>query len=210
MKHFSIAEWVDFVRGVAGEEQSAFQQEHLDGGCSLCMNTVKTWKSVAEFAKQEPSYNPPNRAINIASSYFAPYKSALSQAAGFRIALLTFDSFQGAVRLGIRGSQSAARQLMYSCGDVVVDVRLEPKLSSNSVALVGQIADPEQAETIEPGAAVSLVRQGETIMSTSASEFGEFHFSFRVSENLQLQITMKEATVVVPLPDLDTEEGGAV
>ncbi len=210
VKHFSIAEWVDFVRGVAGEEQSARQQEHLDAGCGLCLNTVETWKSVAEFAKEEVSYNPPNRAVNIAKSYFAPYRSALSQAAGFRIALLAFDSFRGGIRQGIRGSHAASRQLMYTCGDVVVDVRLEPNLSSNRMALVGQVADPGQVEKIEPGTEVSLLREGETIMSTSTSEFGEFYLSFGVLENLQLQIALKESTVVVPLPDFDLEDEGVM
>ena len=47
-------------------------------------------------------------------------------------------------------------------------------------------------------------------MSTSTSEFGEFYLSFGVLENLQLQIALKESTVVVPLPDFDLEDEGVM
>ena len=76
VKHFSITEWADFVRDVATEEQSALMQKHLDEGCSDCTETVQTWKSVTECARQEVSYEPPSSSLRIAKSYFASFKSA--------------------------------------------------------------------------------------------------------------------------------------
>jgi hypothetical protein len=208
VKHFSITEWADFVRDVATEELSAQMRKHLDEGCSGCMETVRTWKSVAEYARQEAYYEPPSSSLRIANSYFAPFKSASKQAAGMLIARLTFDSFASRMQLGIRGSSSLPRQLMYRCDDVFIDLRLEPKFPSRQVVLVGQIADSGQPARSVDGIAVSLLRGGDTLSQASTNQFGEFHFSLQESEEVRLVVGLKETAIVVSLPD--TEWGEAV
>jgi hypothetical protein len=205
VKHFSMSEWADFVRGVTTEEQGASQQRHLDEGCSLCVKAVRTWKTIAEHAKQEVSYEPPSSALRIAESYFAPFKSGLKQGPGILVAMLAFDSFRQRLAVGVRGSDWNPRQLMYTCGDIVIDARIEMDPVSNRANLVGQVADSRDPAWKTEGMPVSLLSGSDTLLRTSTSDLGEFHFSFLPSEDLQVLIALKESAVAVPLPSPHVE-----
>jgi hypothetical protein len=205
MQHFQLEDWVDFVRDVASGEQKSRLQNHLDQGCNDCIKTVRAWRSVAKSAKQELSYEPPTSSINIARSYFSGYRSIVSQAASFRIAVLAFDSLQSAVLGGIRSGEQAPRQLMYNCGDVVIDLRAIAKPASHQMALVGQVANGQEEFFAMEGLALSVLQDGETLQQTSSNEFGEFQLLLPSSENLQLLIAMKGAMVVLHLPKFDGE-----
>jgi hypothetical protein len=204
VKHFSITEWADFVRGVATEEQSALMQQHLDEGCSDCMETVRTWKSVTECARQEVSYEPPSSSLRIAKSYFASSKLASKMTTGMQIARLMFDSFARRAEVGIRGSDPSRRQLMYQVDEVFIDLRLEPKPALNQVVLVGQVADSGQPARSVEGMPVSLLRGSDTLSRTSTNELGEFRFSFRDSEQMQLLFDLKETAILLSLPGADS------
>ncbi len=183
-------------------------EKHLSEGCRTCVKTVQTWKSVTECARRDISYEPPASALRIAESYFVPIKLAMNQATHMNVARLMFDSFQRRAAEGIRGSDPLPRQLMYKCNEVFIDVRLEPAPLSNQMVLVGQIADPRQPARCVEGMAVSLLHDKDTLFQTLTNEFGEFRFSFRASERLQLLVGTNETSVVVPLPD--AEAGAAV
>jgi hypothetical protein len=204
VKHFSITDWTDFVRDVAAEDLSTRMQRHLDEGCSDCTETVQTWRLVSEYARQEVPYEPPSSSLRIARSYFAPFSLASKQPTGAQIAQLTFDSFARRAQVGIRGSDPLPRQLMYQFGDLFIDLRLEPKSTSNQVVLVGQIADSGHPSWNAEGIPVSLLSGSQTLLQTSANQSGEFHFSFRKSEHLQLSIGLKEAAVLLSLPDAES------
>jgi len=203
VKHFSITEWADFARNVTTEHESAEMQSHLDEGCTDCMEMVRTWKSVKECAKREVSYDPPTSSLRIAKSYFAPFSLASKQATGMRVARLTFDSLMRRAEMGVRGADRSPRQLMYQFEDVFIDLRLEPRLATDQVALVGQVADARQSATNVEGIPVSLLNGSETLSETSTNKFGEFRLSFLDSEHLQLFIGLKETALVLPLPDVD-------
>jgi hypothetical protein len=203
VNHFSITDWADFVRDVATREQTAQMQKHLDEGCNGCTETVQTWKSVKEYARQEVSYEPPSSSLRLAKSYFAPFKLASKQASGIQIARLSFDSFAGQVQVGVRGTDQLPRQLMYEYDDIFIDLRVEPKVASNEVLLVGQIADAGHPSGSGEGIPVSLLSGSIPLLQTSANQSGEFRFSFRPSKHLQLSIGLKETAFLLSLPDAE-------
>jgi len=203
VKHFSITDWADFVRYVATEEHTAQMQKHLDEGCSACTETVQTWRSVTQYARQEAPYEPPSSSLRLAHSYFAPFKAASKLATGIQIARLSFDSFTSRVQIGVRGADPLPRQLMYEYDDVFIDLRLEPQLASNEVVLVGQIADAGRPSGGGQSIPVSLMSDGNTLLQTSANPSGEFHFSFRPSKHLQLSVGPGETAVLLSLPDAE-------
>jgi hypothetical protein len=203
MQHFPIEEWADFVRDVASEEQRARLQDHLDGGCSHCIKTAKGWRSVAKSAKQEQFYEPPASSLNIARSYFAGYRAIATQVASFRVAVLAFDSFQRAFASGIRSGEQAPRQLMYNVDDVVIDLRIAAKPSSQQITLVGQVASEEEDVFGMERLPLTVLLNEETLQETSSNEFGEFRLSLPSSENLQLLIAIKGSMVVLHLPRFD-------
>lgn len=204
MKHFSITEWADFARDVATEEQSTEMQKHLDEGCSICRETVQTWKSVTECARHELDYDPPSSALRIAKSYFAPFKLASKQATSFRIARLTFDSFARRAEVGVRGSDQSPRQLMYQFDNVFIDLRIEPNPASKHLALAGQVADSGSRPQEVEGMAVSLLQDGAVLSKTSTNQFGEFRLSFKDSKSVQLLVDLKETPILVWLPGIDS------
>ena len=206
MKHFSLTEWADFVRGVVTGEQRASMQKHLDEDCSRCQKTVGMWTSIVTFAKHEATYDPPASALRVAKSYLAPFRLASLQTRVLQLAKCTFDSFASQVLAGVRGSEPVPQQLMYRCGNVSIDLRLEPKPATRSMALAGQVLDSGHPGGGLAGIPVSLLSREDTWLETTTNQLGEFHFSFPAAHHLRLLFGMQGAAWLVLLPD--TEAAG--
>jgi hypothetical protein len=198
VKHFSLTEWADFARGVVSAKQAALMQKHLDEDCADCQKTARIWSSMTEFARREKTYEPQASALRVALSYFAPYTLA-SQRRVPLLARCTFDSFETATA-GLRSTGPVLQHLMYQCGNVVIDLRMEPKPSTRSVILAGQIVDSGQPSFLE-GVPVSLLSTEETWLETTTNQLGEFHFSFAPARHLKLLFGTEGTAVLVLLPD---------
>jgi hypothetical protein len=206
MKHFSLGDWADFVRSAASAERRGEMQKHLDTGCKKCLQTADIWRTVMDFAQQETAYNPPAPAIRIAHSYFGSLQLASSAPGELTIAELAFDSFQQPGAAGLRGSVAAVpRQLLYKCGTLCIDMRLEPKPGSNYVVLVGQLIDAKKPLQGYDAVPVSLLSEGDKLSETRTNQFGEFHFGFESVKHMQLFFGMERSAVVVPLPEGQSE-----
>lgn len=203
MKHFSLTDWADFVRGVVPAGQSELMQKHLDAVCPKCTRTVQLWSSIVGFAKQEVSYSPPAAALRITESYFPQFFSHQYQKKGFQLARLTFDSFEHQAAEGIRGSDNGPRQLMYQFGDVYVDMRMQPRTASGEVMLLGQVLRSGQSAAIAANAPISLLVNDETVCTTATNELGEFYMSFHATHHPKLLVVVEADTFLVPLPDID-------
>ncbi len=199
MKHFSLTEWADFARGVVSAGQATLMQKHLDDDCATCQKTARSWASIADFAKREKTYEPPASALRMALSYFAPL-ALTSQRRVPLLARCTFDSFETATVAGLRSASPALQHLMYQCGNVVIDLRMEPKPDTRSVILAGQIVDSGQSSFLE-GIPVSLLSTEETWLETTTNQLGEFHFSFAPARHLKLLFGTEGTAVLVLLPD---------
>jgi hypothetical protein len=204
--HLSPMDMGDFARRVVPSERWDGMQEHLNSGCAECMNGINFWRRVMQFAKTEKLYEPPASALRIVQSYLNPLRMAASMPDGIQIAKLTFDSFQ---RLGIadlRGAVNAvSRQLLYKCGTVCIDIRLEPKPGSNYIVLVGQLIDAKTQINSTQDIHVSLIGPGNTLCETTTNQFGEFYFGFQSAQHMQLFLGMKKRALVIPLPETRTE-----
>jgi len=205
VKHFSLTQWADFVRGVVSGEQRVSMQKHLDNDCGRCAKTVQMWKSIVEFARLEATYEPPDSAFRVAESYLVPFKLALPKKLRLHLARLTFDSFQHQALQGIRGFDTVSRHLMYQCGEVFIDMRRELHLPSNLMVLAGQVVDSRQPASGVADIPVSLVCRGETLQETTTNQLGEFRFSVQAVKHLNVLFGMKEAAFLVPLPDSETD-----
>jgi hypothetical protein len=201
VKHFSLTEWADFSRGVLTAEQRASMQNHLDEDCASCRKTVGMFTSITVFARREASYEPPGDALRVARSYLAPFKLAAGQSRLLQLAKSTFDSFQSPATAGVRGSESVSQHLMYQCGNVFIDLRLEPKPDTRSIVLAGQVLDsgrPGGGGT--EGVSVSLLSMESLCLETTTNHLGEFHFSFPPAPHLKLLFGMEGNAVLVLLP----------
>jgi hypothetical protein len=202
VKHFSITDWADFVRGIVTPEQKASMQKHLDEDCSRCRETAGMLASIAAFVRRETSYEPPADSLSVARSYLAPFKLAASRSRLLQMAKRTFDSFQSPAIAGVRGSDAVSQQLMYQCGNVFIDLRLEPKPDTRSVILAGQVLNSgEPGGGCMGGVPVSLLSQESPWLETTTNHLGEFHFSFPPGRQLKLLFGTEGNAVLVLLPD---------
>src|SRR2546427_12760109 len=74
MKHYTIWDWADFVRGVAEDKARAAMQAHLSSGCSPCERTVRVLSAVTNAARGEAQYDPPDRAMRYARALYALHR----------------------------------------------------------------------------------------------------------------------------------------
>jgi hypothetical protein len=202
VKHFSLTEWVDFARGVAPPDQRLDMQKHLDD-CARCKKTVGMWTSISAFARQEAAYEPPASALRVAESYLAPFKLAARRSSVLELAKQTFDSLESQVFAGVRSSGAAPQQLMYKCGNIFIDLRLEPKPATRTIALAGQVVDSGKPGGGLDGIPVSLLSKEEAWLETTTNHLGEFHFSFPQTRHLKLLVGMEGKAVLVVLPDAE-------
>lgn len=200
MKHYSSSQWTDFARRVTTAVQTEQMQSHLDE-CERCRSVVKTFESLAEFARKESSYTPSDDTLRIAQSYFAPMKLALSSARHFTVGNLTFDSFRAGPAEGFRSLQEAPRQLLYISGNTVVDLRIEAEPGSNRIVLGGQVLSSHRSQEDLQEIHVSLLSGTETVATTATNRFGEFHMSLSATKHLQLLFELQTGTLAVQLPE---------
>jgi hypothetical protein len=203
MKHFSMQDWVDFVRGFKEEEVAMAMQGHLDKGCVECLKNMETWRHVMKFAKNEGRYTPPQSAIRVVEASFAMRQLMSARTEKFELAMLMFDSSQVAtVTAGVRGRHASARQLLYKSGSVCIDMRMQPKPGSDSVVLMGQLLDSSRPAHGIGDVPVSLLCEGDTLSRKTTNQVGEFEFGFGAVHDVQLVFGIGESRLlVVPVPN---------
>ena len=207
MDHYSMEKWVDFARGVIGAREKTAMQSHLDTGCKQCSKALKLWKHVHQVARQETALEPPESAVRQMKAAMAIHGPRRQK--GVRAtAKLLFDSGLSPAQVGVRSSGAPARQLLFGVGTYRIDLRMEPQLDSDKVAVIGQVlhsTDPREGLGALP---VALVKGRKVVAETITSKFGEFnlecdmggHFHLRVklpSEELQLALV---DPILPPLP----------
>jgi hypothetical protein len=184
----------------------AQMQQHLDESCQKCSKVVRMWRHLFDFGSKEGLYSPPDRALRLVRGYYSLLRPGRRGSRVATMARLVFDSFAGPIPAGIRSSQSSPRQLAYSAGGVLIDLRLEHR--SGRVHLVGQ-AQPQAGNRRVAGIDVLALKGAETVAQTTCNGFGEFQFDLEGSDDEGLSIVLKgPRLIVIPLPGLRALPGG--
>jgi hypothetical protein len=213
MKHYSLEKWADFARGLFDERERATMQNHLEDGCEMCREALSLWKRVHSVGKQEQAYEPPEsamRALRVAFSLYGPQKTRHSAQAAVS---LLFDSFRSPLAQGVRSGAPPARQLLYGVGNYRIDLRVEPQIESDGLALFGQVLD-----STDPGAEIGktlvrLVKEDEdkVVAESATNRFGEFHLESNTRGPFQLRVRVPAGELHFPTIDLpaDLPPGGS-
>lgn len=193
MKHFSEAQWVDFVRNLTLPKAKMAMQQHIDSGCNQCADTLRTWQGVLSIAAGESVLAPPAHAVHIVKSQFAAIRPTASS--GVR---LVFDSLLQPLTAGTRGS-IAARQFLYETDEYYIDLRLEPQ-AEDRACLVGQVLNRFGADRAVRSVPIRLQDGKLPVAHTSTNEFGEFQLEFEAGNSLCISISRGEANeIILPL-----------
>ncbi len=190
MEHFSMEKWVDFARDVLGAPDKAAMQKHLETGCKQCSKTLDLWKHVHQVAGHDRALQPPESAVRAMKGTFAIHGPRRDRPRSRSIATLLFDSALSPIQPGVRSSSSTARQLLFGVGTYRIDLRMEPQLDSDKVAVVGQVlqsTDPHEGLGALP---VALVKGRKVVAETLTSPFGEFNLECDLDGRVQLRVKL--------------------
>jgi hypothetical protein len=194
VKHFSEAQWADFARNLIAPKEKIDMQQHIQGGCQKCEETMQVWRSVIAVAEQEAAFMPPADILRVVKSQFAAV--AIKASRGFR---MLFDSALQPITAGIRGSVSA-RQFLYETDDYYIDLRLEPMREADRACLIGQILTRQGMDRVAAGVAVRIQNGNVSVAETIANRFGEFQLEFDGAAGLHISIGGNEDNeIVLPL-----------
>ena len=182
-----------FERARLNTELDGTAQAHLES-CLICRGRLD-WM-------QELSYDP-HQSVMEKVLGLGRNPSRLRQLRNAVVALLTFDSFKQPAPAGTRSSKASSRQMTFEALDVEVGVLLR-RSDDRTFSLSGQVLDKASGPITDPAAHVDLVVEGDHVMSSSLSPWGEFVFSALPNGPYGLQIYFLDQMVQIPpLPSIE-------
>jgi hypothetical protein len=198
MKHFDISEWTDYARGVAPDVQRAAMDTHALS-CVRCRSTLDLVQRVAECARAESGYEPPEQAVKWAkaiSALLSPRKSWFSRL----VPRLVYDSLRDPVLVGLRAEDRVSHHVLYEAGDFNVDLRVEQEKGSRLVTLVGQLTNRLEPESPLAEAPVLLLERKDIVAHAVYNRFGEFQMDYPPTRHLRLCIAVGAPGIRIELP----------
>jgi hypothetical protein len=200
MQHYSLEDWADFARNVAGDARKLAMHSHLETGCKHCTKLYTLWQRVDVAARRESTFQPPEAVVRTVKGLGAIHGIAKPRNASSKLAELLFDSFRSPLLAGIRSTAAAARQLLYGAGDYRIDVRMEPQMDSEKVAVVGQVLNAVDPSKQSPSFPVILLKGKKIVSVSQTNSFGEFNLECELVEDLKLHLKVPtQMDVWIPL-----------
>ncbi len=199
MEHYSMEKWIDFARSVVGAQERVAMQSHLEAGCKRCSKVLGLWQRVHKVARDEHMFEPSNSAVRSMKGAFGIRGPRKVRGGARAIVELLFDSARNPALAGVRSNAAAPRQLLYGAGDYRVDLRIEPQLDSEKVAVVGQVlhtSDPSGGLGAIP---VALVRGRKVLAESVTSQFGEFSLECDLEGRFHLKVKLPSEELQLPL-----------
>ena len=200
MKHFDIATWTDFIRGLVDESARLAMERHLACGCRKCRHTADLLHKVAAAARNDSQVQVPDDVLRCARAIFRLQQPEKVQILPRIPARLLYDSFREPLPAGVRTKQRLSRQTLYEAGDYSLALRLENERGSSRVALVGQIQDRKEPGKRLRGVPV-LVASGKQVLAQAVSNsLGEFQLEYAPTKRLRLSVPVRKAGKRIEVP----------
>jgi hypothetical protein len=198
--HYEAGQWVDFVRGLMGDTEREAMRTHLNAGCVKCREVAGLFARAVLRATADVNYDPPEYAVQCARAiYVLQHPREVKLAPGF-VARLVYDSFRAPLLAGVRSQQGVAHQLLYEAGPYHVDLRLQSKIGSRHVVMVGQIANREQPAMGVTNVPVLLLSEHSVLSKALSNHLGEFIMEYRPASSLRLYASVQGGSKRVEIP----------
>ena len=191
MKRFKIEDWVDYARGVAGEDRKAEMQRLLEEGNEGSQRLFQTASMMTEAARVLGNEEPPIGVIHRALSIFeqGQYK-AVSRIPLSELRLL-FDSLLEPQLAGVRATETLIRETTYSAGNFLMSMRMEQEGETEVMAVVGQLSNEQGVKRPVSKRPVYVYNANKLIARTITGENGEFQMEFSKGESLKLVLLVE-------------------
>lgn len=168
-RHIPFARLADLAEGRLSPEEAAEERAHLDA-CTRCAGQAAQLGHLAALMRADTTEDAPPALVSDAVRMFRARRAQAGEPGLLRrlVAALSFDSSSLTPAFGVRSGQAApARQMLFSAGDIDVDLRLAPGAEGWTVS--GQVLGPCA------GGDVELVGDdGSTAARASLNELCEF------------------------------------
>jgi anti-sigma factor RsiW len=169
-RHIPFARLADLAEGRLSPEEAAEERAHL-AACTRCAGQAAQLGHLAALMRADTSEDAPAALVaDVVRMFRARRATAESEPGLLRrlVAALTFDSSSLTPAFGVRSGQAApARQLLFSAGDLDVDLRLAPGPEGWTVS--GQVLGPCRG-----GEAALVAADGSTAARAALNELCEF------------------------------------
>jgi hypothetical protein len=172
MRHYASEQWVDFARNMIEEEQRMQMQEHVATGCKKCLKLMQLWVRFHQAAQSESKYQVSDGAVRSVKAAFTGRPAKASKSAFARLLL---DNSRQPLLAGVRSTGAQPRHLLYGTGRYRIDVRIEPQLDSDQVAVVGQILNSRNPGERLGDLPVTLLKGQRVLAKCLTNSSGEFH-----------------------------------
>jgi hypothetical protein len=198
IKHFEMAKWIDFTRGLLPGEQAGQMREHA-GECSGCMQMVQYHERLGGVVREMTRISVPDEVVARARAIF-PAPCQEPKRLVRIMAQLIYDSFLAPAPVGLRSTWQVGWQALFRAGDCSLDLRIEPELRSLRAAVIGQISNHESPESRMSDIQVCLKSGRLVVAETRSNEFGEFQMEYEQQNRLQLWVYLdSDRYIQVPL-----------
>ena len=199
-QHFRLEDWVDFVNGNISTQASQSLQDHLQKGCSACVQALHLWNHVREAAKREATYEVPGSVLQHVQGAFSVLAEKRRPASFLEIPRLAFDSLWQPALVGVRSTGAGPRQVLYRTDSVCIELRIEPEALSERFQITGQIYSSSPSGPALPGIAVGVLSPNGFLAETRTNEFGEFQVGFVPEPGLRISFVVEnDREISIPL-----------
>jgi hypothetical protein len=200
MKHYGIAQWVDYTRGHVPALDGSAMQQHLTEGCSECLELADFCSKISNICHDMAAISVPQWVVRNARAIF-PVRRSESPRRVFRIPVeLIYDSFLVPAPAGLRATWQVGWQALYRAGDCSLDLRVEPELHSSRAAVIGQISNHVLPGDRMEGIPV-YVKSGRVVVAeTRSNAFGEFQMEYEQQGRLQLCVDLENGSKRFQVP----------
>ena len=154
------------------------------------------WQRVREAANRQMATEPEDNVVRFVKGSFSLRGDRHPKRSRGFLAELIFDSSLQPLPAGVRSSTASPRQLLFGAENLRIDLRLEPQIDSESVALIGQVLDAEDPGKGPAPVTVALLKAGKLVAETKTNRFGEFQLGCGRSAKLELRVTLPLGKVV--------------
>ncbi|HEX8283808.1 MAG TPA: hypothetical protein VF588_10660 [Pyrinomonadaceae bacterium] len=192
-RHIPFARLADLAEGRLSPEEAATERAHLDG-CTSCSAQAAQLGHLAALMRADTSEDAPPALVADVVRMFRARRGRADEPGLLRrlVAALTFDSSSLTPAFGVRSGQAApARQLLFSTGDLDVDLRLAGGPEGWTVS--GQVLGPCQ------GGEVELVGgDGSTAARAALNELCEFALAAVPEGAYAVRLRFDQTEVEIP------------
>jgi hypothetical protein len=194
MKHYGIAEWVDYARDLVTETDGSAMRGHLADGCTDCMDAAAFSDRLTDVCSVMMTQTVPDNVVRMARAIF-PIQPQTRTRRVFRIPVeLIYDSFLMPAPAGLRSTWQVGWQALYRAGDCSLDLRIEPELRTPRASMIGQVSNHIMPEDRMADLAVYLKSGKLIVAETRSNQYGEFQMEYEQQKRLQLCVYLGDGS----------------